>query len=114
MLRRKNSIPSYRLHRASGQAVVTLNGVDHYLGLHGTEASRREYDRVTAEWLASGRTHTRSSRTTGLTVKEQLLAYWKDAENRYRGTDGQPTREAENIKSALKVVRELYWTPPWN
>jgi hypothetical protein len=49
MPRRRNFIPSYRLHRASGQAVVTLNGVDHYLGLHGTETSRREYDRVTAE-----------------------------------------------------------------
>ena len=25
-------IPSYRRHRASGQAAVTLNGVDLYLG----------------------------------------------------------------------------------
>ena len=40
-----NSVPKYRKHRASGQAVVTLNGRDHYLGPHGTKASRIEYDR---------------------------------------------------------------------
>jgi len=46
-----NSQPKYRRHRASGQAVVTLNGNDCYLGPHGTKASRIEYDRVVAEWM---------------------------------------------------------------
>ena len=32
--------PKYRKHRASGQAVVTLDGRDRYLGPHGTNASR--------------------------------------------------------------------------
>ena len=39
MSKHKADIPSYRRHRASGQAVVTLNGVDHYLGPWNTEAS---------------------------------------------------------------------------
>ena len=39
------SIPKYRRRRASGQAVVTLGGKDHYLGPHGSKASQREYDR---------------------------------------------------------------------
>lgn len=47
-----NSLPSYRRHKASGQAVVTLNGKDHYLGPHGSKVSRDEYDRLIAEWLA--------------------------------------------------------------
>ena len=34
--------PSYRLHKPSGQAVVTLNGRDYYLGKHGTAESRAE------------------------------------------------------------------------
>src|SRR5262249_4354731 len=38
-------IPSYRRHRASGQAVVTLNGVDHYLGRFNSPESKAEYDR---------------------------------------------------------------------
>lgn len=48
------AVPKYRKHRASGQAVVTLNGQDHYLGPHGTKASSVEYDRLIAEWLAHG------------------------------------------------------------
>lgn len=52
---RKNAfIPSYRRHRASGQAVVTLNGVDHYLGPWNSHESRAAYDRITQEWLARG------------------------------------------------------------
>jgi hypothetical protein len=46
-------IPSYRLHKPSGRAVVTLSGRDHYLGAHGSPESRREYDRLVAGWLAA-------------------------------------------------------------
>jgi len=48
-------IPTYRKHRRSGQAVVHLNGKDHYLGRYGTAASKAEYDRLIGEWLAAGR-----------------------------------------------------------
>ena len=47
--------PAYRLYRRTGQAVVTLNGRDHYLGPHGTKTSRDAYDRFVGEWLANGR-----------------------------------------------------------
>jgi len=36
-------LPKYRKHRATGQAIVTLAGRDHYLGPHGTVASKLEY-----------------------------------------------------------------------
>ena len=36
--------PSYRLHKPSGQAVVTINGRDIYLGGFNTPESRSEYD----------------------------------------------------------------------
>ncbi|MEO8493844.1 MAG: hypothetical protein ABI614_02150 [Planctomycetota bacterium] len=42
MPRLTNSLPKYRKHRASGQAVVTLAGKDRYLGRYGTKASERE------------------------------------------------------------------------
>ncbi len=51
----KNSLPKYRKHRASGQAVVTLKGRDFYLGPHGTKASRCEY-RVDSHFLLGGKT----------------------------------------------------------
>ena len=47
--------PKYRKHQASGQAVVSCHGGDFYLGPYGTKASRIEYDRLIAEWLAGGR-----------------------------------------------------------
>jgi hypothetical protein len=51
MPRLTRSVPSYRKHRASGQAIVTLCGRDFYLGPHGTKVSRDEYDRLVGEWL---------------------------------------------------------------
>jgi hypothetical protein len=55
-----SSVPSYRRHRQSGQAVVTLpDGLgrrkDILLGKYGTAVSRHEYARVVGEWEANGR-----------------------------------------------------------
>ena len=52
---RTNRPPSYRLHKATGQAVVTIDARDHYLGRYDSAESRAEYDRLIAEWLANGR-----------------------------------------------------------
>jgi hypothetical protein len=49
------SLPKYAKHKASGKAVVRLNGTDIYLGPYGTKTSKLEYDRVIGEWLANGR-----------------------------------------------------------
>ena len=55
MPRLTNHVPKYCRHRASGQAVVTFSGVDHYLGPFGTQASRRKYNRLVAEWMQNDR-----------------------------------------------------------
>jgi hypothetical protein len=47
--------PTYRLHKPSGQAVVTIDGRDFYRGKYGTSQSRDEYDRLITEWLTNGR-----------------------------------------------------------
>jgi len=52
---RKPPTPSYRLHKASGRAVVSIDGRDFDLGLHGSDESRAVHDRLIAEWLANGR-----------------------------------------------------------
>ena len=52
---RRRKLPKYRLHRPSGQAVVTFSGKDFYLGAYDSEVSRAEYDRLVAEWLVCGR-----------------------------------------------------------
>jgi len=50
-----NQVPSYRLHKQSGQAIVTLSGRDHLLGKYGTKESRAKYDQLTGAWIANGR-----------------------------------------------------------
>jgi hypothetical protein len=44
--------PSWRLHRARGCAIVTINGKNHYLGKHGSPESHEEYARLISQWQA--------------------------------------------------------------
>lgn len=46
--------PTYRLHKATGQAVVTLAGQDFYLGKHSSQRSLAEYHRLVAEFHGRG------------------------------------------------------------
>jgi hypothetical protein len=56
MARRENSRgstpPKYRLHKASGKAVVSIHGKDHYLGQHGTRDSHTKYKLLIADLWA--------------------------------------------------------------
>jgi hypothetical protein len=110
MPRLSKSLPKYCKHRASGQAVVTLNGRDFYLGPHNTKASKIEYDRLIGEWLANGR-NLHNGEASDLTVAELLLQYWKFAKGYYR-KNGEQTSEVPAIKSALRPLRELYGSQP--
>jgi integrase len=105
--------PSYRRHRPSGQAVVTLDGRDFYLGRFGSESSRAEYDRLIAEWLTHGRRLPRPGSGPGgdFTVNELILAFLLWAETYYR-KDGEMTGEVTNIKYAIRPLRQLYGHTP--
>ncbi|MBL9165832.1 MAG: site-specific integrase [Planctomycetaceae bacterium] len=102
-----NSLPSYRRHKASGQAVVTLNGKDHYLGPHGSKVSRDQYDRLIAEWLANGR-RTVKQEQASISMEELLAAFWEHAQQYYKGLDGLPTKEVDAYRQAMKPLRALY------
>jgi hypothetical protein len=71
--------PSYRHHKPSGQAVVTLEGRDCYLGDFGSPESREEYDRIVAEWLVHGRSLGRAAENKGKSISEIIAAYWRFA-----------------------------------
>src|SRR5947207_3195119 len=110
---RSRSVPSYRLHKQSGQAVVTLtDGLggrrDVLLGRYGSADSRLEYGRVIAEWEANGRRLTAAAVGSDLTVSELILAFWRHAEQHYRHPDGTPTSELTEYRYSLKPLRELY------
>jgi integrase len=99
--------------------VVTLNGKDHYLGPWPAssktppEAVRLAYDRLIAEWLASGR-HVRpepaGDKAGGLPINEVMLAFLRHAEQHYRREDGMQTSELREFKAAMKPLKELYGT----
>lgn len=94
-------IPSYRRHKGSGQAVVTLGKRDIYLGPYNSARSRREYDRLIAEFLASGRSAPVPP-ASDLTVSELIAAYWRHCKGYYQAGG------LHEIKVALRNLRELY------
>jgi hypothetical protein len=117
-MHRKIRTPSYRLHKQSGQGIVTLpdgrgGRRDVLLGVHGTAESRQAYDRVIAEWLANGRLLAPSpAGASELSVNEVILAYWHHAERYYRHPDGTPTSELHCLRTALRPLRQLYGPTP--
>jgi hypothetical protein len=113
---KKNRIPTYRHHKASGQAVVLLDGKSVYLGVWDSPVSRAKYDRVISEWLVHGRSpvctrggpiESGATLANGPTVNELILMYWRFAEGYYK-PDGDTTSELRCIREALRPVREMY------
>jgi integrase len=115
MPRLGTKVPTLRLHKASGRAVVTLNSVDHYCGAWGTPEAQARYDSLIAQWLASGRGMVKAEEkapAAELTVEQVLLRYWEHAELHYRSPGGTPTQELENVRVALRPVRRLFGDTP--
>ena len=99
--------PSLRHHKPSGQAVMTLNGRDVYLGPFGSPQSRSEYDRLIAEWLLNGRRLPVASGAGDITVNELLVAYL-DYADAYYVKHGKPTTEPASIRQTVRPMRKLY------
>ena len=100
-------VPKYGKHKQSGQARVVLNGQHFMLGSHGSAASKREYDRLIAEWVANGR-QCPAAASGDFTITTLISRFWQHAQGYYRDPDGQPSRELLNFKQALSPLRRLY------
>jgi len=92
MPRLKNSLPKYRKKSVRGRTygVVTLDGKDHYVGDYGTETSKRDYDRLIAEWLANGRCLPNKTEQA-ITITNLIVVYWRHCKTHYV-KNGQPAR----------------------
>jgi integrase len=104
------AFPSYRLHKQSGQAIVTLSGRDFLLGPHGSPDSKQKYRRLTAEWDHNGRRLPESPKD--IAIVEVMAAFWRHAETYYRHPDGSPTNEIRNIRDAIGLLKRLYGSSP--
>jgi Phage integrase family len=110
---RRKAPPSYRFHQSSGQAVVTLNGKDFYLGTHGTTESRHAYAQLIAEWSASDRQIMPvGTEKQLLTVSHIIAGFLVHAEAYYVTYDGQPATELNSYRQALRPLEKLYGTRP--
>ena len=115
---RPNQIPSLRQHKPSNQAVVTLNGKDHYLGPWPREQrkpppeAKAAYDALIAEWVANGR-RLPDAQPEPLSVTELIVAFLtRHVVSHYRRPDGTPTTEVNEYRQALRPVRDLFGRVP--
>jgi integrase len=106
---KRGTLPQYRKHKASGQAIVTLpfadgSRRDYLLGPFGSEESYREHVRLLAEWRASN--HNPPSPVAGdTTIAELCWRFFSHVESFYRHPDGTPTSEIGEYKLALRALR---------
>lgn len=109
----RESLPSYRLHKQSGQAVVTLpdgfgSRRDVLLGPYKSAESRKRYDLVLAEWVANGRRlSVKGTSAEGeLSINEVAVAYydWAKEYHAWNKQNGQ----AAALRDALRIAKELY------
>jgi integrase len=108
-----NFNPRYRKHKASGHAVVTIQGKDFYLGRWQSRASRDEYDRLIAEWLANGRRLAPLDRVPAdFSIGELVDRFWTHAQSYYPAQDGVPTGELGTYRYALACLTRLYGRTP--
>jgi integrase len=98
--------PSYRLHKQSGQAIVTIDGRDRLLGQYGSDASRAAYDRLIAQWLANGR-RLPAAAPPELLVVDLVSRYWEHALRFYGRPDGAASSELARLRRLLASTAPL-------
>ncbi len=107
-------LPTYSLHKATGQARVWFEGRDHYLGEYGSDQSRIRYAQLISQH-ASGVSvdpvAQQGPNDTGATVNELVAAFLAHAKQHYR-KNGKQTAEYHCILSAVRPLVDLYGDTP--
>jgi integrase len=121
MARPSNPIPTYRLHKRTGRAIVTVR--DHagarrevlLPGRYNSPESVAEYDRIKAHIRANaGRMPAPAVTTSDLTIGELILRYMQERVVGYYvdPITNRPTSEQHCINHALRPVNRLFGTEP--
>ena len=115
MPRKPVAVPSYKLHKPSGQARVILDGKHFYLGPFGSEESHEEYARLIARRSIQPSAVPNdpiNRQIENVSVSELLVRYWAHVETYYRKSDGRPTTEVHCIREAVRRLRKLFGRTP--
>lgn len=109
----KKKLPSYLLHKPTGQARVRINGRGYYLGPFGSDQSRVRYGETIAQ--TAGGVPIDPLAKTGAddpaSVAVLCLAFLDHAKQHY-SKNGRTTAEYDCFKSAIRPLRELYGMTP--
>jgi integrase len=107
---RKVSLPTYRMHRGSGQAIARINGVDVYLGIHGSPESKAKFQELVRKSMAD-RAKVDAERGVrlyvDLTVAELASRYLLHAETYYTKR-GSHTSQLAIIKLTIGVLLDRH------
>jgi integrase len=103
-------IPKLGQH-ATGQAVVRIDGKDHYCGKFNSPEAWELYTRLISEWMHRKKFAPSQSKEippsddfNTLTVNELILSYFSFSEKYYANSPG----ELDKIRLALKPLRAIY------
>lgn len=116
-MRRTVKPPKYRCKKVRGKkhGVVTINGTDFYCGPHGSKTSLNEYDRIVAEYLASGRSKDFGQPEPVVeTIKmaELIRRFGIYAKGYHVRKDGTQTGVHHNMKPLMRTLNRLYGKIP--
>jgi integrase len=107
-VRRSSRVPSYRLHKARGLAVVTIDGRNRYLGVFGSTESHARYAALIAEWQRTATPEPRSAKSAAsFTIADLALAYLGFAKG-YYVKNGTTTSQVYIERSGLRALVALY------
>lgn len=98
--------PKLRLHKATGQGFVELNGHRLYLGRYDLSATRENYHRTVAEWLSNGRVLPVAP--DEITITEVAALYWTHAQSYYVHPTGKETATVSRVRRCLRPLVDLY------
>jgi len=99
------AVPKYSKHKASGQAVATIGSIEHYLGPHGTKASRIEYG---GEWMAAGRPSS-FAKSADITIAELCKRYKAFAEGYYATAAAFTTSSTSSAPCGKPTAKLWRW-----
>lgn len=98
--------PKLRLHKATGQGFVEIEGRRRYLGRFDLPGTQEKYHRLIAEWAANG--YRVPVAPDEVTVAELALRWDDHALAYYRRGDGSLTNTVSSFRAALADVLALY------
>jgi integrase len=107
----KKTIPKYRLHKASGQASVTLKGKTFYLGKFKCKESYQKYNALIAQYIANQQTLPPALTPSHITCQELAVQYL-DYMFKYYCPNGEIAPPYSKRKVAVKGFVQHFGTTP--